>query len=156
MERQAGNRSGRGAAQQARGLRASEEPQHHLQLQDGGKRTRPRGGEFLRQVRAVLQQRVSSRGHRPRRDPLLGAEGSEAYHRRHHVSGENPLRDTGISPCPDLSAADNRRGKPHVVQSRAARHRGIAENHPRQPQPCGAGACRAADRDNGLAQNRRG
>lgn len=63
---------------------------------------------FLRQVRAVFQQRVSSCSHRPRRDPLLGAEDSEAYHRRHHVSGENPLRDTGIPPRSDLSAAVNR------------------------------------------------
>ena len=94
------------------------------------------GGEFLRQVRAVLQQRVSPPWSSTPARPATGAEGPEAYHGRYHVSGENPLRDTGISPCPDLSAADKPPRKAAWVQSRTARHRGIAENHPRQPQPC--------------------
>ncbi len=59
---------------------------------------------------------LSPRSHRPRRDTLLGTEDSEAHHRGYYVSGENPLRDTGISPRLDISAAVNRRGKPDVVR----------------------------------------
>ena len=106
-----------------------------------------RGGEFLRQVRAVLQQRVSPRGHRPRRDPywvrrFRGLPRTIPRFWR-KIRYEIPAFLHALTYRRLTTAEESRMWK---FQSRTARHRGIAENHPRQPQPCGAGACRAADR----------
>ena len=51
-----------------------EKPEHHFHLQGGSQRQRPNGDCFLRQVRAMFQQRISAYTHRRRRNTLLGAE----------------------------------------------------------------------------------